>query len=292
MNRLSYEFSAAQRLVLDRYTAYLASVPQTFNNIPLVFERRRASGHVATVLAGDSRLNSVPFNERYLRDFRGRTSEAQRRCRDYVADLATFTSESLEISRRTSRNEPINQVDFKLYSLSRSPTWKLFPPTDMPHLIHELTLRFYELRSEIRELKYTMSEVHETSFGLGSVFFRAMDHRTCQCHTLPTIIQELFRDTRTAPAWDIAYSAADPVVRAAEYKKGVADLFNGIASVAAQLSLFLEEAGSRIDTAIYDLLRAERVWKLGELNFHLAAAKEGSDEFLAMICHLDDWLGK
>nr|WP_315446828.1 hypothetical protein [uncultured Pseudomonas sp.] len=292
MNRLAYEFSDAQRLVLDRYTAYLGSVPQTFNNIPLVFERRRASGHVATVLAGDSRLNSVPFNERCLRDFRGRINEAQRRCRGYVADLTTFISESLEISRRTSRNEPINQVDFKLYSLSRSKTWKLFPPTDLPHLIHELTLRFYELGSEAGQLKYTIAEVHETSFGLGSVCFRAMDHRSCQCHSQPTVIQELFRDARTAPAWDIAYSSADPVVRAAEYKKGVADLFNGLGAVAAQVSVFIEELRLRIDTAIYELLRAERVWKLGELNFHLAAAKEEADESLAMISHLDTWLSE
>lgn len=292
MKTLAYEFSTAQRRVLDRYTSFLGSLHPTFNNIPMVFERRRASGHQLALLASDSRLNNASFNERYLQAFWQRTEEARRLCSTYVADLAAFTAETLEITRNTSRNEPLGQVDFKLYSLSRSPTWKLFPPTDVPDLVHELALRFSSLRAAIRQLKYTIAEVHDESFGLKSVFGRAMDHRSCQCHTQPTVVEELFREVRTAPVWDVAYSSADPLVRAAEYKADIAGLFNGLASVSSHISLFLEETGLRIDVLFNDLLRAERASKLGELNFHLAATQEGADEFMTMLNHLEIWLRK
>ena len=292
MKTLAYEFSTTQRRVLDRYTSFLGSLHPTFNNIPLVFERRKASGHQLAVLASDSRLNNASFNARYLEEFWERSEEARRLCSSYVADLALFTAETQEIIKNTSRNEPLSQVDVKLYSLSRSSTWKLFPPTDVPDLVHELALRFSALRAAIRQLKYTVAEVHDESFGLKSVFGRAMDHRSCQCHTQPAVVEELFREARTAPVWDVAYSSADPLVRAAEYKADIATLFNGLASVSSHISVFLEETGLRIDVLFNDLLRAERASKLGELNFHLAATQEGADEFMTMLNHLEIWLRK
>ncbi|AWA42386.1 hypothetical protein DBV33_04210 [Pseudomonas fluorescens] len=292
MNTFAYEFCAAQRRTLDRYTNFLGSLHPTFNNIPLVFERRRASGHQLAVLASDSRLNNASFNAHYLQEFWQRTEEARRLCSTYVADLAAFTAETLEITRNTSRNEPLSQVDFKLYSLSRSPTWKLFPPTDVPDLVHELALRFSSLWGAIRQLKYIIAEVHDESFGLKSVYGRAMDHRSCQCHTQPTVVEELFREARTTPVWDVAYSSADPLVRGAEYKADIAALFNGLASVISQVSLFLEETGLYIDTVFNELLKAGRASKLGKLNFHLAATQEGADEFMTMLNHLEIWLRK
>ena len=71
MNTLAYEFTAVQRRVLDRYTHFLGSLSPTFNNIPVVFARRRNSGHQLAVLAADSRLNNARFNERYLQEFWG-----------------------------------------------------------------------------------------------------------------------------------------------------------------------------------------------------------------------------
>lgn len=290
MNTLTYEFTAAQRRVLDRYTHFLGTLEPTFNNIPLVFERRRASGHQLAVLASDSRLRNASFNARYLQEFWGRTEDARRLCSTYVVDLTTFTRESLEITKNTSRNEPLSQVDFKLYSLSRSSTWKLFPPTDVPDLTHELALRFCELRAAIRQLKYTIAEVHDESFGLKSVFAKAMDHRSCQCHTEPTIVQELFRERRTQPFWDGAYSSMDPLVRGVEYKSGVVGLFHGLASVSMQVGVFLETIEMYMDTAIHELLTAERESKLRALNFKLAATEEQAEEFMAMLNDLETWL--
>jgi hypothetical protein len=292
MNTQAYEFRAEQRRTLDRYTHFLGSLHTTFNNIPLVFERRRASGHQLTVLASDSRLTNISFNARYLQTFWERTEDARRVCSNYVADLARFTAETLEITRNTSRNEPLSQVDFKLYSLSRSPTWKLFPPTDVSDLIHELALRFSALSAQVRQLKYTSAEVHNESFGLKSVFFRAMEHQSCKCHTQPTVVDELFRDARTTPVWDVNYSSANPLVRAAEYKAGIAALFGESAAVISQISFYLEETCLHIDTVFRELLKAERASKLGELNFQLAATREGADEFMAMIDHLETWLRK
>jgi len=290
MNLLANQFSAEQRRVLDRYTAFLGSIRTVTANIPVVFERRRSSGHALAALASDSRLNNVRFNERYLRDFWGHTEEVRQQCSAYVSELLTFTSESVQICKDTSRNTPLTQVDFNLYSLSRSPTWILFPPTDVLDLVHELVLRLYRLRAMIRQLKYTIVEVHDESFGIKSVFAKAMDHRSCQCHTEPTIVQEFFRESRTQPFWDGAYSSMDPLVRAVEYKSGVIGLFHGLASVSMQVGVYLYTTEVYIDTAIHELLTAERVSKLGQLNFKLAATKEQAEEFMAMLNHLETWL--
>ncbi|MEO4014233.1 hypothetical protein [Pseudomonas rossensis] len=292
MNRLANEFTAAQRRVLDRYTNFLGSLQPTFNSIPVAFERRRNSGHQLAVLAKDSRLNNAPFNTRYLQELWGRTEEAKRLCRTYIEDLVTFARESLEITKQTSRNEPVGQVDFRLYSLSRSPTWKLFPPKDVRDLVHELFLRFDELKAAIRQLKYTIAELYVESFGLKSVFTRAMDHRSCNCHPQPTVAEELFRENNTAPVWGFAYSSRDAVVRAAEYKADIAVLFDGFASVNSQMGLFIEEMYQRIEGAINELLRAKSVSRLGELNFKLGATIEGANECMAMMDHVESWLRK
>ncbi|TFB36358.1 hypothetical protein [Pseudomonas sp. F01002] len=292
MSRLANEFTAAQRRVLDRYTNFLGSLQPTFNSIPVAFERRRNSGHQLAVLAKDSRLNNAPFNTRSLQALWGRTEEVKRLCRTYIEDLVTFARESLEITKQTSRNEPVGQVDFRLYSLSRSPTWKLFPPKDVRDLVHELFLRFDELKNEIRQLKYTITELYGESFGLKSVFTRAMDHRSCNCHPQPTVAEELFRENNTAPVWDFAYSSRDAVVRAAEYKADIAVLFDGFASVNSQMGLFIEEMYQRIEGAINELLRAKSVSRLGELNFKLGATIEGANECMAMMDHVESWLRK
>lgn len=292
MNSLAYEFTAVQRRVLDRYTHFLGSLSPTFNNIPVVFARRRNGGHQLAVLAADSRLNNARFNERYLQEFWGRTEETRLLGSAYVEDVATFTRESLEVTKRTSRNEPIDQVDFRLYSLSRSPTWMLFPPQKIQDLIHELALRFYELRTAIRQLKYTIVEVYDESFGLKSVFTRAMGHRSCNCHPQPTVAEELFRETSTTPVWDITYSSREASVRAAEYQADIAALFNGFVSVNSQMGLFIEEIYQRIDGAINELLRAKNVSKIGELNFKLGATMEGAYECMAMMNHFEAWLRK
>lgn len=215
---------------------------------------------------------------------------------DYAAVMlktfATFTRESLELTKQTSRNEPIGQVDFRLYTLSRSPAWMLFPPRNVQNLVHELFLRFDELKSAVRQLKFTTTELHQESFGLNSVFTGAMVHRSCKCHIQPTVVEELFREIGTTPVWDIAYSSREASVRAAEYKADIAALFSGFASVNSQMGLFIEELIQRIDGVINELLRAKSASKLGELNFKLGAAMEGANECMAMLNHFEEWLRK
>ncbi|WP_237150785.1 MULTISPECIES: hypothetical protein [unclassified Pseudomonas] len=292
MNALTYEFTATQRRVLDRYTNFLGSMALTFNNIPVVFERRRNSGHQLAILSKDLRFNNTAFNERYLREFWTRTEQAQRLCKGYIEDLATFSRESLEITKQTSRREPIGSVDFKSYSLARSRTWMLFPPRNVRDLIHELYLRFGDLSSAIRQLKYTIREVRDESFGLQSVFMRTMDHRTCQCHPQPTVAQELFSQAGTAPVWDIAYSSTVASIRAVEYKTNIATLYTEFAFVSAQMGLFIEDIQQRIEGMVIELLQAKNMSTLGELNFKLGGVVEGTDECMAMLNQLEAWLRK
>ncbi|MBT9266771.1 hypothetical protein KKQ10_17950 [Pseudomonas sp. MG-9] len=292
MNVLAYEFSAAQRRVLDHYIRFLGALPMTFNAIPLVCERRRKEGHQLAVLARDSRLNNAPFNQRYLQEFWARTEASRLLGAGYIGDLEVFTRESLDIAGKTSRHEPVSQVDFRLFSLSRSASWKLFPAQNVAGLIHELALRFYVLSAETRRLKHTVVEVHDESFGLKSVFVSAMDHRSCLCHTTPTVAQGLFGDPLTTPVWDLAYASTDPAIRAAEYKADVVALFSGFVSVSTQMGLFIEGLYQRLDGLCNQLLQAMNAVKLSELNFKLAAITENANECMAMLNHLEVWLRK
>lgn len=292
MNKLTYEFTAAQRKALDRYIDFLGSLSSTYNNIPIVFERRRKSGHQPAVLAADSRLNNAAFHEQYLRGLWQQINEIKLLCSAYVEDLVTFTRECLEITEQTSRGESVGEVDFSLYSLSRSPTWKLFPPQNVPDLVHELHLRFRELNAAVRQLKYLIMEVHSESFGLSSIFTRAMDHRSCNCHPQPTVAEELFREAVTTPVWDIAYSSSDASVRATEYKSDIASLFKGFVAVNSQMGLHTEGLYQRIDGAIVELTQATYVATLGQLNLRLSMTMESADQFMAMINDFEGWLRK
>lgn len=290
MNTLSYELNAAQRRTVDRYISFLCSLSPTFNNMAAVFECRRKEGHLPAVLPKDLRINNARFNERYLREFSGRVDQTKRLFNTSAQDLATFSQESLAIAKQTSRNEPIGNVDFKLYSLSRSRTWMLYPPRNVRDLIHELYLRFDDVSSAIRQLKYTIREVREESFGLKSVFMQAMDYETCQCHPQPRVAHALFSQAGTAPVWDIVYFSSAPALRATEYKADIARLFTGFASVSAQMGLFIEDLQQRIEDATVELLRARDASRLGELNFKLGGVSPGTDECLAMLNHLEAWL--
>lgn len=287
---MAYEFSAAQRRVLDRYGQFLGTLPITFNAIPLVFERRRRTGHQLAVLAKDSRLENARFNQRYLQDFWARTEASRRLGAGYVADLQVFTREALDITGNTSRSEPVSQVDFRLFSLSRSSSWQLFPAQDVPDLIHELALRLYALRAEIRQLKYTVVEVYDESFGLKAVFLSAMDHCSCLCHASPSVAEGLFGDPLTTPVWDLAYASTDPAIRAAAYKADIVALFNGFVSVNTQMGLFIEALYQRLDSLCNQLLQAKAAVKLSELNFKLAALTESANDCMAMLDHLEAWL--
>lgn len=292
MNQLTYEFTQAQRQTLDRYTDFLGSLQVVFNTIPVVFKRRERAGHQLATLAADSRLNNAHFNERSLSMLGECVNEVKVLADRYVDDLAMFEQECLLIMQQRSRREPIDQVDFRLFSLSKSAVWKLFPPQNVRGLIHELVLRFFELRGVVRQLKYRVEELYRESFGLSAVFAKAMDHQTCGCHTQPSVAQELFRDAATTPVWDIAYSSRDASIRATEYKADIASLFKRFASVKNLLGLCVEDLYQRMDRTIIELEQARATSTLGELNFKLGMAVEGANEFRGLLDDVDAWLRK
>lgn len=292
MSNLSYEFTVEQRKTLDRYMNFLGSLPSTFNHIPLVFELRRKSGHHLATLAADSRLNNAAFHLQYLQGLWRQVHEIKLLFSAYLRDLETFTRECLEITQQTSRSELLDRVDFRLYSLSSSPIWKLFPPRNVSDLVHELHLRFRELNAAVRQLKYVFMEVHSESFGLSSVFTKAMAHRSCNCHLQPAVAEELFQKSVTTPAWDITYSSSKASVRAAEYTGDIASLFKKFVAVNSQMGLSTEALYQRVDGVVLELTRATYVATLGQLNFRLNMALEGAHQSSAMINKLEAWLRK
>ncbi|TBN34984.1 hypothetical protein [Pseudomonas sp. BGI-2] len=291
MDIVTFEFSPEQRRLLDRYARFLDTLFPTYDNIPIVFDRRKNSGHQRAELTYDTRLNKVLFNQKYLRDYWDRSESARIRCDANFQDLLTFTRESLEITRQTSPSKPLDEVDVNLYSFSRSPSWGSVP-TSVRGLVQGLGSQFFDTEGHIDVLKFIDQSLYEDAFALRSAFMGAMDYRSCNCHLQPTVVEALFRETDTTPVWDVAYSSTDPSIKSAEYKADVTALFNGFTSLRSQMGFFVAEILLRVDSAKDELFQTADMSTMGRLNSKLERVVQEAEEFMTMINHLEAWLRK
>ena len=292
MSQLSYEFNEAQRKTLERYTRFLGSLRSIFNNVAVAFEQRQRRGHQPVVLAADSRWNNAFFNGQYLSTLYERVNEINVLFKSELKELAMFTQEALDVTARTGRKEPIEQVNFRLFSLSTSQRWTLSPPAKVEDLIHDFYLRFIGLRSAIRQLVFKFTELSQESFGLKSVFMAAMDHRACHCHTQPSVAQVLFLETVTTPAWDIVYSSREASIRATEYKADITLLFKAFDDLSARMGLLVRDLYQRMEDVVLELRRATYVFRLGELNAKLSAIIQQLNQCMTMLDDFEHWLRK
>ncbi|MBI6616766.1 hypothetical protein YA0783_00510 [Pseudomonas corrugata] len=290
MNKFGYDFTSEQRRVLDRYINFLSTVHLVFDKIPVVFERRRMAGHQATALVADSRLNNAYFNVQSLLTLGMRVNEIKVLSSAHDKELKLFRQEALEITARTSRREPLAEVDYRLFSFSRAERWTLSPPKCVEDLIHELYLRSISIRSAIRQMVFKLSEVNQESFGVNAVFRRAMDHRSCQCHDQPTVVQALFQEASITPPWDLDYLSKDASGRAAEYKADIGSLFNAFSNLNSHLGLVAQTLYQGVDNVVLELQRASYAQSLGELNIRLNTANRTFEEGMILLDDFDRWL--
>ncbi|MCU1775274.1 hypothetical protein [Pseudomonas sp. 13B_3.2_Bac1] len=292
MNSVSYEFSAPQREVLNRYIRWLGLLIPTYDSTPVVFEARRKSGHQRAELSWDTRLNRVNFYEQYLQESWERIRDLRSLTSRYLSDLDTFGRESLEITQRTSKRAPVSQVDVTSYSLYRSTDWGRSPPTSPRGLVHQLGNCFWSLSGVINPIEGQIDMLGEASFGLNAAFIKIMGWQSCACHPQPTVAQELFRNSATTPPWDIAYSSSDPTIRAAEFQADIAKLFNEFVPLNIQMGVFLRNVSERARGLGTALTQTENMTTMGLLNFKIESALEGADEILQMLTHFENWLKK
>ncbi|MCF4994194.1 hypothetical protein GIW70_11645 [Pseudomonas syringae] len=292
MNSVNNEFSAQQRQVLDRYTRWLGMLIPTYDNTPVVFEARRKSGHQRAELPWDTRLNRVPIYEHYLQGHWARIGEIRSLVSRYLSDLETFGRESLEIMQRTSKREPVSQVDVRSYSLYRTTNWGPSPPSSPRALVHQLGNCFWSVSGAITPTEGMIDILGEASFGLNAAFIKIMGWQSCACHPQPTVAQELFRNAATTPAWDIPYSSSDPIIRAAEYQADIAKLFNDFVPLNTQMGVFVRNVSQRANGLSTDLMQTENMTTMGLLNFKIEAALEDAGELSQMLNHFENWLKK
>jgi hypothetical protein len=292
MDQLGHEWTRAQRRTLDRYAHFLGSLRPILNSISVVLERRRSAGHQPSVLAMDSRWNNAFFNGQYLSALRSYVNALDISLKKDVEVLAVFSRDALDITARFSRREAIEQVDFRLFSLSRSAQWLLAPPTKVEDLTHELHLRFIHHRSAIRQWVFRFDELYRESLGLNPVFIGAMDHRACRCHTQPSVAQVLFQEAVTTPAWDLVYSSRDASIRAMEYKVDIALLFKEFNSLIEQMGVFAQDLYRRMEDVVLTLRRASYAVRLGELNARLSAVMNALGQCMALLENFGTWLRK
>ncbi|TWC18093.1 hypothetical protein FBY06_11518 [Pseudomonas sp. SJZ085] len=292
MDQLGHEWTRAQRKTLDRYARFLGSLRSILNNISVVLERRRSAGHQPSVPAMDSRWNNAFFNGQYLSALWGYVNALDISLKKDVEVLAVFSRDALDVTARFSRREAIEQVDFRLFNLSRSARWLLAPPTKVEDLTHELHLRFINHRSAIRQWVFRFDELYRESLGLSPVFISAMDHRACRCHTQPSVAQMLFQEAVTTPAWDLVYSSRDASIRAVEYKADIALLFKEFNSLIGQMGVLAQDLYRRMEDVVLTLRRASYAVRLGELNSRLSAVMNALGQCMALLENFETWLRK
>ncbi|WP_434675855.1 hypothetical protein [Pseudomonas sp. D3-10] len=290
MNRYGHDFTEGQRRALDRYISFLGGLRSVFDRISAVLERSRVSGHQAASLPRDSRLDNAYFNGRALSALGGDVSDTKALVDTHVAELRLFAGEALGLAEKTPRQTPLSEIDYRRFSLSRSERWKLSSPKNVGDLVHELYLRLVDVRSAIRQLDFKFAGINQDSFGVYSIFTRAMDHRSCYCHDRPTLAQALFQQASTSPSWDLGYSSTDASIRATEYKADIAALFNIFSNLNSQMGLLARALYLSMDAAMLEVERASYAGNLKELNFGLGAAIETLEQCTTMLDDFHRWL--
>lgn len=285
-----YEFTREQRRTLERYTVFLSTVVATHDNANLVFARRAQSGHQRTYLPYDSRLNNAFWDERLLLGLHKRVEELKSQAGQYIEALLTFRKEALEYTARTSRSEPVDQVDISSFTVVQSPIWGSFRPRNIKDLVYGLGNLFFAGKGDMIVIEKIIQDVHEHLFGLKAIFTRAMGYRTCECHSQPMVAPELFRAYDTTPQWSIEYSSSDPLIRSREYEADVTRLFDQQAYLLMQIGAFFEEVTQRFDRARVELTKADDLTTLGRLNVKLATGEENAVELLQRLTRIESWL--
>ncbi len=292
MQIADYEFSPEQRRVQDRYERLLAVLFPTYDKIPIVLERCGNSGHQRATLPYDSRLNKVSANRNFLNICWERCNSIRTRYATICEDLIVFAREASDISDRMSPSMPIDQVDVGLFSYSRSPVWGANRPVSVRGLIQGLGSELFDASGYLDVVKSINKSLYEDLFAIKSAFMGALDYRSCDCHTQPVVVQELFTAQATMPEWDIAYSSTEPLIRAREYKVDITALFDGFAALRSQMAVFLEEILLHVDGAIDELVQTRNMSTMGRMNSKLELAVLEGEALMKMINHLEAWLRK
>lgn len=287
-----YDFTPEQRRILDRYRFFLSTFVATHDKANKVFDRRAKLGHQRTGLPYDSRLNNTVWGERNLEGLWKRVEALRDKTSGYMEALVAFRQEALELTARTSRSEPVGQVDISNFSLVRSPIWNSSVPRTIQDVVYRLGNLFFAGKGDMIFIEKIIQDVHEHSFGLKSIYTRAMGYRTCECHEQPTVAPELFRAPDTVPLWDIDYSSADPLIKAREYEADVTRLFNQLAPLCVQMGTFFEEVSHRFDSVRVELSNTESMTTLRRLNLMLGIAQEIAEELMDRLNHIESWLRK
>ncbi|MFJ4195504.1 hypothetical protein [Pseudomonas sp. NPDC089534] len=289
-NSIDYEFSAQQRMLLDRYLRLLGTLVPLYDKAGLVFERRRKSGHQRAELMWDTRLNRAGFLQGHIGSNLRLIGDSAKKLRACVADLETFASESLDITRRTSRNEPLANIDLHEYTLFRAGKWSVLPPTSVKGLVNELASRFYGPGSDLFSIRLATQVTYDDSFGLKAVFTKIMGWQSCACHSAPTVAEELFRGSETTPQWDTRFSSSDPLVRGAEYQADVTGLFDDFIPLNTQMGFSIGEVTVRIDAVKEELGKTTDMNTLGNLNSRAGTALEVAKDALLLLEKLEAWV--
>ena len=287
-----YTFNSEQRCTLDRYTRFLSTIVSTHDNVNVVFSRRANSGHQRTSLPYDSRLNYAVWDERNLQALWGRVKALRDQTSAYIEALVTFKQEIVLFIARTSRSELVDGVDISHFSLAHSPIWNSSPPRTLDGLVYGLGNLFFAGKGDMILVEKVVQDVCEHSFGLKSIFTRAMGHRVCECHAQPIVAPELFRAVDTTPLWDIAFSSADPLIKAREYEADVLTLFGQLELLGVWMGGFFEEVSLRFDTARIDLTQTQDMTTVGRLKVKLETVQDNAEELMGMLNHIELWLRK
>lgn len=288
MEASEFEFTEEQRRVLDRYSALMKEFLTTHDKANLALDRRAKSGHQWVHLFYDSRLNNAAHDEQSLNRLWQQVQRVSSKVSSCAIALDVFSREAAEVTALTSRNTPVDQVDFSYFTLS--PIWSLYTPRNLKQMVAGFGGMFYEAKGDLISIDSSIDRLYVNSIGLKSIFAREMASRSCECHAQPTVVPLMFGELDTTPRWDFAYSSSDPAVRAREYVADVTQLFNDFTSVATRVEFVIEEIAQSLDRVRVELADIHEMNTMGRLNLKLAFVRDDVEASLSKLTALEKWL--
>ncbi|MGF6282664.1 hypothetical protein ABH912_003197 [Pseudomonas sp. BT76 TE3572] len=295
-----YEFLLAEKhfVSLKNYFKFLQALPVTFNQYKSFSESLQRQGHVLTTLPDTQRLTVLAsFSTGYLDQLARNIAKAGKICDENLIYLSDFIQECRVLAKESPRNGrgiTLRELDFKRFSLSRSPWWIWVPPTDVKGLTHELYFRLNRATSAIMELKAVPLELNLDIHTVFSRFVRSWTLKSCQCHSHYSRIEAWYVEggfslsgMKTPPA--IGGFRGASLAQSKEHLRELVAVYTDASSAINNLSDFLYAMCGFSSTAEKELLAVKPTMKLSQLISSLAQVEYVLKEFVTMRHQIQQW---
>lgn len=297
-----YEFLLERRhfSYLDNYLKFLRQLPSALSSVQYFSDFLTSTGHRLTAPPDTLRLRLMSsLSREYLERFEHTISTLRGEFDQHLNEISTFTHECRVMANAThngGRRVLIRDLDYRRFSLSKSQAWKLFPPTEVRGLTHELFLRLDYLRSGFTGLKGTINELNDDIHSVFARFVFYLSMSACQCHTHRSRLEACYVSGNGVFAESLVFTATHSkpqrIAQSKQHLNEMTVLYNSAGSAINNLNDFLFAMRHFLYMAGFELERVKSSMTLAQLRLSLAEVMDRMQVVKSMFDSIQQWTRK